>query len=235
MVTAMRGFPITELLPEQRRYVDLYREEYIKVGRSTEPADRPRAEAAITQLYAAIGKASPTFEWGESPQWVVDRIVERSPEGSLKRLMSDDCNDSLTAKSWEWIHWNTKQSIKGSIEVLLIDSLQGPRFATVSKVPIAPNITWVALYRYAADVLLVPYRSSDLEKLHLHDEVARSCGYWAAYEEICFCVDRPELFELEESWCVAGPRFPKHVRYRDGFEIIASPWRSYPKLGQHPR
>jgi hypothetical protein len=64
-------------------------------------------------------------------------------------------------------------------------------------------------------VLMVPYQESDIAKLRLHDEVARSCGWWWPYEKVCICTDRPEILE----WDDASPPKLKHVRYRDGFEV----------------
>jgi hypothetical protein len=43
------------------------RNEWLAVGLSTEPADRPAAEAAIGRLYEMAGAAPPAFEWVASP------------------------------------------------------------------------------------------------------------------------------------------------------------------------
>jgi hypothetical protein len=52
-----------ELLRRMTAWGDAWR---VAAG-STEPADRPRAEAAIASLYSADGKPSPTFAWVPSP------------------------------------------------------------------------------------------------------------------------------------------------------------------------
>jgi hypothetical protein len=74
---------------------------------------------------------------------------------------------------------------------------------------------WLAIHLYAADVLVVPYPESALVRLRLHDEVARSCGWWWPYKETCICTDRPETLE----WNGASPPQFWRVRYRDGFEV----------------
>ena len=51
------------LTPEQAKYLPVFRKHWFDVGTCTEPADRPKAEAAITGLYAAIGKDKPVFFW----------------------------------------------------------------------------------------------------------------------------------------------------------------------------
>jgi hypothetical protein len=43
------------------------RNEWLAFGLSTEPADRPAAESAVTRLYAMAGASPPAFEWVPSP------------------------------------------------------------------------------------------------------------------------------------------------------------------------
>jgi hypothetical protein len=45
----------------------LIREEWLGIGRSTEPADRAAAEQAISILYARHGRPRPAFLWVDSP------------------------------------------------------------------------------------------------------------------------------------------------------------------------
>jgi hypothetical protein len=52
-----------EALGRMRAWGDEWRD----VAGSTAPADRPRAEAAITSLYVAAGKPEPVFAWVPSP------------------------------------------------------------------------------------------------------------------------------------------------------------------------
>lgn len=58
---------ITELTPEQKQRLIEYREEYFRYGTSTEPADRPRAEAAIARAYRRIGREPVPVHWVNSP------------------------------------------------------------------------------------------------------------------------------------------------------------------------
>lgn len=58
---------IEKLTPEQLAAVPEFRDKWFKIGTSTQPADRPKAEAALTKMYAAIGRERPTFLWCDSP------------------------------------------------------------------------------------------------------------------------------------------------------------------------
>lgn len=81
------------------------------------------------------------------------------------------------------------------------------------------EVYWVAHYLYGHEVLAVPYPSSAVRRLYLHDEVARSCGWWCPYSTICICTDRPELLE----WTEDQPPRLRRVRYRDGWEVPTTP------------
>ena len=58
---------IERLTPAQEEAVHTWHAEFLAVGRCTEPANRPRAEAAITRIYAAIKREPPAFVWCDSP------------------------------------------------------------------------------------------------------------------------------------------------------------------------
>jgi hypothetical protein len=217
MVTAMKGFPITELLPEQRRYIDLYREEYFRIGSSTEPADRPRAEAAITALYAAIGKPPPSFEWGPSPRWGSKRAENLvtfslhslwdslwdSIRFSILHSLNDSILESLRSVDWETLQYALRRS-PGTTKDSIFYALSG-----------SGDGFWISHYIYMIYVLMVPSLETELARLRLHDEVARSCGWWWPGDEMCICTDRPEIFDLSNE----TPYQFLRLRYRDGFEV----------------
>ena len=58
---------IERLTPEQEARLPVFHREWLDIGRSTELADRPRAEAAISAMYAHIQQPAPAFVWCDSP------------------------------------------------------------------------------------------------------------------------------------------------------------------------
>jgi hypothetical protein len=52
------------------------RDDWLRIALSTAPADRERAERAITGLYARLGRARPRFHWVASPRQAVDLLDE---------------------------------------------------------------------------------------------------------------------------------------------------------------
>jgi hypothetical protein len=215
MVTAMRGFPIKKLMPEQRRYVKLYCKECFRVGSITEPADRPRAEAAIASLYEVFGKQTPQFEWGPSPRWGEEQA--KPMVRPIKSEMGSPLTDALENTFNKYIdsplsfRLRNKMSYALGVSLVHLCSVGG-------KNALKGNLGYwrLAEHRYAEEVLSVPYRDDALNALRLYDEVALSCGWWWPFEEVCICTDRPEIIE----WTDAKTPKLKRLRYRDGFEVV---------------
>jgi hypothetical protein len=59
---------------EKIRLAVSLRNEWLAVGLSTEPADRPAAEAAVVRLYDIVGAAPPAFEWVASPLAALEAV-----------------------------------------------------------------------------------------------------------------------------------------------------------------
>ena len=77
--------PLTPALEER---LERSCEEWLQVGTRTAPADRPRAEAAIAQLYEAIGEVPPRFLWCDSP--LAARLA-MCPLGQFTRACGPSC------------------------------------------------------------------------------------------------------------------------------------------------
>jgi hypothetical protein len=58
---------ITELSENQKLMLKKYKEDFFKLGSSTEPADKNTAEKAIKEVYKMIGEGEPQFVWCDSP------------------------------------------------------------------------------------------------------------------------------------------------------------------------
>ncbi len=228
------GFPLAGLLPEQQRLVEVYRDEYFQIGASTEPADRPMAERAITALYAEAGHAAPAFEWGASPRWGAELI--QAQWSSLADSLADLLEDSLGSSLWGSLDSALRSSLADSLRVSLGSSLRdsladsledslgsslwsslvdSTGASPVDSMRGAQEAFWVAHHVYCLRVLCVPYRDDDVRRLLCNDEVVRSCGWWWPYRHRCVCTDRPEVLE----WTDETPPKLRRVRYRDGWEL----------------
>jgi hypothetical protein len=68
----------------------MLRDEWLGVGLSAQPADRPAAEAAVTALYALAGAPKPSFEWAPSPAAAVQIVRPDRQRFPLIRLRAAD-------------------------------------------------------------------------------------------------------------------------------------------------
>lgn len=58
---------IDKLTPEQEAKIPEYIEEYMRIGLSTDPCDRTKAEEAIVRSYSYLNLPPPKFHWVDSP------------------------------------------------------------------------------------------------------------------------------------------------------------------------
>jgi len=111
---------ITELTSAQRAQVAVYRDRYWRQAISTEPADRPRAEAAARRLAEIGGVNISRIVWVESPLAGSEQYgaAWASLSDSLWASLSDSLWDSLWAslRDQPWLCWCTY-----AVEVLEID------------------------------------------------------------------------------------------------------------------
>lgn len=78
---------IDKLTPEQEKDLVEFREQWLAKGMSTEPADFPRAEAAIAEFYARLKMAKPEFVRVASPRAAAVEIAKRSGK---KKVNTDE-------------------------------------------------------------------------------------------------------------------------------------------------
>ncbi len=240
------GFPLEGLLPEQQRLVEVYRDEYFQIGASTEPADRPMAERAITALYAAAGHAAPAFEWGESPRWGAPRV----------QALGDSLGFSVGASLRSSLGFSVGASLGSSLRSSLGASLGSSLY------PALGSSLRDSLWGSLRDSLWGSLRDSLVESLRssldasLGDSIRGSIwgtqeAYWVGHHVYCLrvlCVpyrdaDVRRLLWHDEvvrscgwwwpyrhrcvctdrpevlEWTDAAPPKLRRVRYRDGWEV----------------
>ena len=94
---------IERLTKKQSALMPVVRDEWIKIGLSTEPADRPRAETALIAMYDHVGLKAPRIVWVGSPMAAaVARadLVSKLTKGGLsaaerKKMIADATKDCV--------------------------------------------------------------------------------------------------------------------------------------------
>lgn len=103
------------------------RDEWLRHGLSTEPAERSTAEAAAAELYRRIGAPEPEFSWVPSPAvaalaatdagirldpWRPWQHNERAPSGRIAALLSDSRIRMEKFLPPGWPTWPGEQSVQ---------------------------------------------------------------------------------------------------------------------------
>jgi hypothetical protein len=202
---------IEKLTPEQENRLPEFREEWLRIGTCTDPADRPRAEAAIAKMYAAIGEPAPAFVWVDSPLSanILMNLLKKNKEASLRASLRDSLWASLRDSLWA----SLRDSLRDSLWASLRDSQVIPATMWGQQ-----DSNWVAFYLFAGEVS-GNYKPESAERLMWWEDIARSSGWWWPYKGLCFVSERPETCRLDGGVIHAedGPC----VRFRDGWSIWA--------------
>ena len=79
---------IDALTPEQEQSLAAYREDWLRVGRSCEPANRAEAERVFVAMYAALGKPAPKVWWCDGP--ATGSLVRAILRANLRANLGDN-------------------------------------------------------------------------------------------------------------------------------------------------
>ena len=212
-----------------------YVREWTTIGTSTEPADRPRAEAAIGRMYAIAGLEVPRIVWCDSPLSMVltKAALEKMPEGvgaSVRASVRDSVRDSVGASVWAsvwdsvrasvWASvWDSvRASVGDSVGASVRDSVGDSVGASVwASVFGQHEAGWLSFYRFFRDECGLVEQTEKLSGLW---ELAKSCGWVLPYKNICFASDRHATCKLDGNGRIHSEVGPA-VAYRDGFAIYA--------------
>lgn len=191
---------ITELPQEVVDRFPEIRDEWIKIGLSTQPADRPRAEAGVDMAYKAADLEPPQVKvWVDSPlQGSMAAAVCRDAntvEECLEKIQvlrdndfdPDKCSKALGVKKHELYD--------------VFDALYGQFEAG-----------WLSFYSVFKGIV------EEVDKLDGVMEIAKSAGWWWPFEGIAIITERPTSILLDEEGRLHS-QSEAAVSYRDGWSL----------------
>ncbi|GAB1819422.1 DUF6745 domain-containing protein [Herbidospora sp. RD11066] len=205
----------------KRRDAAAIREEWLAIALSTEPADRPEAEAAITGLYRLNGLPPPRFHWVASPAAAIEFL---DPRTALTRLFRTRYQEMRRAFESGLV---VSRARRNEVHRLVVDPMLRSRPPSRLVVydhdrewPEVHDLSWLSRY----DCLpWVP----GVDGPDLWERVARAGGWWLPYREVCVVADRPQVVHTQPR--SGGDAVVLHrddgpaVVYRDGRSVHA--WR----------
>lgn len=178
------------LTPALLQRISGWCDEWLRLCTSTTSADRPRAEAAISELYRDLDEQPPRFVWVDSPRSSVlhlrgigslrrvasrlrSRLVEGlppEPDGQIENWIMSAAlrSESFPSDPWHQI-----------IDDLVAERPSGDwtRCANVIRNAVSSAET-TRLYACYRDVVGVRYEQTPSRRLDLWQETLQSCGSW---------------------------------------------------------
>ena len=194
---------IEKLTPEQEAQFAVYRDKWIAIGLSMEPANRPEAEAAIVKAYAVAGLAAPRIVWCGSPlsQGFTRAIVLDKKLSSIGESVRDSVGESVG----ESVRASVRESVWDSVGDSLGASGCGQHDAN-----------WVGFYDFFRTVCALTYQT---DKLCGINTITRNAGWFLPYKKICWVAERHNVLKRNAQGrlhCDGSAA----VAYPDGWEIF---------------
>ena len=189
---------IEQLTEEQTARFSEFREQWLEIGLSTEPADRPRAEAGVKLAYKAAGLKPPSLViWLDSPMAGAMGAALLRGETKVGKRVWDQVRDQVRAQVgaqvWDQVRAQVWPAVYGHHDA-----------------------GWLSWFAYFAEVCGI----KEGERLHGINEVAKSCGWWWPFENAVILTERPTQIYRDADHRLHNDTGPA-LLYSDGWGIWA--------------
>ncbi|SFR26285.1 hypothetical protein SAMN04488564_109332 [Lentzea waywayandensis] len=196
------------------------REDWLAHALSTAPADRPAAEEAVAQLYAATGRPPPDFVWVRSPAEAATVLPAKeifryrdnwqTVEAQIAALVSDLRQRRRQRGDWQGAPSRQGTDLRRIVREGLIPAIN-------STMPGSLGIGWAGQHEadWQADL-----NAPDLELLDVWVTLTRSTGWWWPREDVCVMSDRPTAVHVDANSLPHNDKAPA-ITFADGSRAYA--------------
>jgi hypothetical protein len=241
----VRTSPLTE--DELSRLV-VARDRWLAAGVSTESADRPTANAAVAEAYAAIGEPSPAIAWLDSPlagvvgSWMVrtalTNIAKPGPKDpALRDQLRDQLGDQLGGQLRDQLGDQLRGQLRGQLRDQLWGQLRGQLGGQLGdqlgdqlwgqlrgQLWVAlygqHDLPWLAFYAFPEAELQVTYKPDVHRLLAAETAIAESSGWWWPMKGVCILTERPTVLHRDAQGRLHCGTGPA-IAYPDGWGVHA--------------
>jgi len=198
---------IDELTEEQKALIPVVRDKWIKIGLSTERANRPAAEAAVKEAYKAAGfEPAETCLWADSPlagarlASIIHMFGDKFEKLREKKAPVEDwykLAEKLTPE------WKESKKREDSIREVLNNVIWGQYEAG-----------WLAFYDFFIQIGV-----EEAKKLQGLMDVASNASWWWAFDHCTVLTERPTKLNLDEPDKRLHSDTDAAVAFPDGFAL----------------
>ena len=212
---------INELSEEQIAKLPKYRDEWIRIGLSTEPLDFERAKNAAILAYQSAGLEAPKLflrfrdpiEAAMAAAMLRDDQVRDQVRNQVRDQVRGQVSGQVRDQVWD--------QVMGQVSGQVWDQVMGQVWDQVSgqvrgQVYGSHDAGWLSFYVFMRDELNI----ADCRKLDGLIELAKCCGWWAPYSGCVIFQDRHNILNLDDFGrihCENGPA----IAYPSGWSIYA--------------
>ena len=112
---------IDRLTPEQEEILPAVRDEWLAVGLSTEPADRPRAEHGVALAYRAVGLEPPSLVlWLRSP---LEGVVGAAIGDQVRAQVGAQVGAQVWAQVWDQVWAQVRAQVRAQVKAQVWDQV----------------------------------------------------------------------------------------------------------------
>ena len=197
---------ITALTLEQEALIPIKREEWLKVGLSTQPADRDKAEQGVRLAYEAAGLNPP-----EQMIWV-DSPLAGCYAASLLAKVRDQVRDQVWDQVRDQVRAQVRAQVGGQVEDQIRGQVEDQIWAAVHG---QHQASYLAFCDFFVDAL-----PGTIKPLQGILQVARSAGWWWPFENAVVISERPVELHLDPKGRLHNTE-GMALQYPDGFGIWA--------------
>ena len=212
---------LTKLTPEQEAQIPAIRDEFLRIGLSTEPADFDAAEQAARDAYAVAGLPAPElFIRLASPmEGAIGAAILKGTRigesvwdqvgaqvwAQVRDQVRDQVGAQVRAQVWAQVGDQVRDQVGDQLRDTVYNSLYAQHDAGFG--------AWVTFFRDVCG-----WTNPALEKFEVTEALIKSCGWTWWHENVLAISDRPSVLHRDENnrlHCETGPA----IAYRDGWSI----------------
>ncbi len=211
-------FKIEELTQEQKELLSVYRDKWLAIGLSTDPANRAEAERGVWLAYELARLEKPKVVWCLSPLSAgltryallkIDKLEPASVRDSVRDSVGDSVRASVRASVGDSVWASVWDSVGDSVRASVGDSVGDSAYGQ-------HDASWLGFYDYFSNVLRLEKQTEKLKGLWI---ISQNAGWFLPHENICWVSERHDVCKLKNGGIHSevGPA----IHYPDGFSIWA--------------